>query len=86
MFENLSTDSDELIRTYLRQAANHYLDKDYAAALPILEFLVEAGSPAASFMLGRMHEKGRGVEESLDRAAELYEDACRGGVVHAQVN
>lgn len=76
----------DLLKEKLRQAAQHYLERDYARALPLIEWCVEAQSAAAAFMLGRMYEKGRGVPLDEQRAVALYLDAALGGVSHANVN
>ncbi|WP_297193748.1 tetratricopeptide repeat protein [uncultured Campylobacter sp.] len=58
-------------------ALGYYQSKNYAKALPLLEFLCEQSSSAKScFLLGYMYENGEGVSYSQDTAQRYYELSC----------
>lgn len=63
---------------------NGDLPQDDETALYWIEQAAELDDPFANYVLGWMHEFGRGVPESPVEAVVLYERAADGGVVSAQ--
>ena len=49
---------------------------DYATALRLCRPLAEQGDAQAQYLLGRMHEKGRGVDRDFSAAARWYRMAA----------
>lgn len=54
--------------------------------LQALRLAARLGDAEAQFRLGEMYEKGEGVEQDYEHAAELYLEAARQGNADAQNN
>ncbi|MFQ5995898.1 MAG: tetratricopeptide repeat protein [Acidiferrobacterales bacterium] len=63
---------------------NAYAAKDYARAMEILKPLAEAGHADAQWWVGRMYEKGQGVDKDMDHVRTWYRRAAKGGQRRAQ--
>ena len=59
--------------------AEDIFDGDEARAAPILRRACEGGRARACFILGWMHEDGRGVAQSDTESVALYRQGCDGG-------
>ncbi len=70
----------------LERAQAAYFRGDYAAALELFEPLAQQGDAHATFLIGYMYEKGRGVEQDNAKAAEYYGRAADLGNPYAQNN
>lgn len=70
----------------LERAQAAYFRGDYDAALELFEPLARQGDAHATFLIGYMYEKGRGVEKDNAKAAEYYGQAAKLGNPYAQNN
>ena len=61
-----------------------YNKGDYTAALKILRPLAEGKNSEAQYYLGRMYQKGQGVDKDLGQAERWYRLAAEGGHAKAQ--
>ena len=59
---------------------------DYATALPIIRGLSEGGDAAAQWALGLMYQRGSGVGQNFDAAAEWYRRSAEQGYALGQNN
>jgi TPR repeat protein len=57
--------------------------EDYKTALKELAPLVSAGKPAATNLMGKMHQNGWGVPASLDKAKSFYKKGARTGHIES---
>lgn len=70
----------------MAEASRLYSDRDYEAAIRIYLPLAEKGRGDAQYMVGLMHQHGRGVPQDLTKAAEWYAKASDQGISEAQNN
>lgn len=60
--------------------------ENYSLAFKEFAHLAVEGDAHAQFYLGVMYNKGYGVEQSLEKAIQWYEEASSGGIPEAQYN
>lgn len=63
----------------VRQAKALYEDRQYVAAIPLLDKSCTAGSSDACEKLGLVYEEGKGVSKDYSQALALYSKACDAG-------
>ncbi len=70
----------------LERAQAAYFRGDYEKALALFEPLAGQGDAHATFLIGYMYEKGRGVDKDDTKAADYYGRAAKLGNPYAQNN
>ncbi|MGM0516758.1 MAG: peptidoglycan-binding protein [Pseudomonadota bacterium] len=65
------------------EAMRYYEQQDYSQALPQFREAAEQGDPDAQYMLGRLHESGRGTPQDFVQAHKWYNLAASRGHRHA---
>ncbi len=68
----------------LHKGIDAYNKGNYAAALKIIRPLAEGKNSEAQYYLGRMYQKGQGVDKDLEQAEKWYRLAAEGGHAKAQ--
>lgn len=61
-----------------------FQDRDYASALRWLEPVANAGEAQAQFILGFMHQNGRGVPADAEKGVALLRQSAEQGYAYAQ--
>ena len=62
-----------------RRGINAYINKDYLGAAKGYREACDFGNPLGCTGLGYLHERGLGVEKSLEDAVEMYDRGCELG-------
>ena len=76
--------SDPKIEARFKQGYDLFMEKNYAAAFPILMETAQAGHPRAQALLGRTYQEGLGQAKDYTQAAEWYGKAAAQGHRAAQ--
>lgn len=74
----------ESVETDLAQGIAAFQARDYATALRWLEPVANAGEAQAQFILGFMHQNGRGVPADAEKGAALLRQSAEQGYAYAQ--
>ena len=81
---SLSATAEQSSQEIMNRGIEAYNSEDYILAFGCFYELAERGDPAAQFNLGLMYERGKGVEQSYEKALEYYLKAAEQGNASAQ--
>ena len=70
----------------VRQAINHYNNKEYQMAIPLFQKAAESGNIDAQYWLGRCFYNGLSVKKDYSQAVYWYRKAAEQGDAAAQNN
>ena len=76
--------AEESLEADLARGVEAFRDRDYGSALRWLEPVANAGEAQAQFILGFMHQNGRGVPADAEKGAALLRQSVEQGYTYAQ--